>query len=449
MRGWLQRPLGAVLVAAAIALGGGGIYVVSTSGGGGAPAGTANLWIDSSPGSCTWRVTPQAYVDGESCSGTSQAYTTANTNSPTSAATVGIRAGSYGDQVTPDSARTGADIAFVTSNGAVTFTELDVHGDKSSWTASGGSLTLATGGLETSGPTTRLIGATFDGVSAQGGGITCPSGCDAAWYMFNAQDLTFKNGEICCGKSTSSVTREGIQVAAGLPTAGTTVDNVTIDNNYIHEWVRGDAVVHTECAFLMSIQNWTITRNHFANCATYNMSIGRLAGNVDPNNVTIANNTFEPTDDIGGPGQESGTGYAMVLDHVNTRYGNLVIRNNSFAWPIQFETADVPDSTGFDQTVVESNIIRGQASCAVGAPTPTYRFNVLDGGACGSNSTVVADVRTGWTTTTGLWNFHLQAGAAAIGKASTTAGQFTTTDIGGFPRDGAPDAGAYEFGSGS
>jgi hypothetical protein len=43
----------------------GGIVI---SNGGGAPAGTANLWVDTNGGSCTYHASPAAYVDGEACS---------------------------------------------------------------------------------------------------------------------------------------------------------------------------------------------------------------------------------------------------------------------------------------------------------------------------------------------------------------------------------------------
>jgi hypothetical protein len=450
VRGFITKPLGQILVAAMIAIGGGGIYVVST-GGGGAPAGTANLWIDSNGGSCIFNSTALAYTgtgDSTSCSSTSTAYTAANTASA-SASTVAIRAGSYGSQSTPDSTRSGGTIAFRTDNGAVTFADLNVNGDKSSWTASGGSLTL-TLGLQTSGPTTRLFGATFDGVIAKGGGLGCPSGCDSAWYMYNAQDMTFKNGEICCGTTTNAVPREGIQVGAGLPTAGTTIDNVDILSNYIHDWERGDSV-HAECAFLMGVQNWNIIGNRWANCGVYSISLGRLTsnGDPDPNNVYIANNTFEPSDNTACVGCENANS-TIVLDHVTTRYGNLTIINNSLAQNIELHgpnEADVPVN-GYDQTIIESNIIDGQSVCSFGGSNPpTWRYNVLDGANCGTGATMVGNANALYVSPSGLWNFHIQSGSAAIGAASQTSGQYTTTDLCGFTRTSLFDAGAYEFGT--
>jgi hypothetical protein len=269
-----------------------------------------------------------------------------------------------------------------------------------------------------------------------------------AWWIDNAQDLVFKNGELCCGQSTASVTREGIRTGAG--DAAHAVANLTIENSSIHDWSRENSSVHSECALLLSVQTLVIRNNRFWNCTVYSISIGRLAaeaGALDPSNTLIENNTFEPSDNLTLGGEQ---GYfAIVFDHVSTRFANLTIRNNSMAQAIQFETADVPDATGFDQTLVESNIIHGLSACAPsGMKQPTFRNNVLDGARCGSGARMVAntnalyvDAARGASRT---WDFHLKPRAAAMGAASAIAGQFTPSDIGGLRRDAAPDAGAYE-----
>jgi hypothetical protein len=403
------------------------------------PAGSANLWMDTNGGSCSFSSTPVAYNDATACGSTSAAYTAANNASPSAAATVAIRAGTYGNQSIPDSSRTGADISFVETNGDVTFGSLDVNGDKTSWVG----MTISQG-LETAGGGTRMKGATFDGVTTRSG-----AGGDTAWYIDNAQDLVFKNGEICCGQSTSSVTREAVQTGSGAP--GVAVANLTIDHTDIHDWDRDSSTTHSECLFMMSVQTLKITNNHFWNCTVYSISLGRLAGgnNLDPSNTLIANNTFAQSDNL-NPGDRSGYN-TIVLDHVTTRYAGLTIRNNSMAQPIQVETADVPDATGFDQTVIESNVIHGLSACAPnGMTAPTYRNNVLDGANCGSNATMVANTNALYVNSaSAIPDYHLKSGVAAIGAASSVAGQFVPTDIGGRNRDSDPDAGAYEYGSGS
>jgi hypothetical protein len=398
-------------------------------------AGTANLWIDSDGGTCAFSKQPRAYDDAAACGGTSAAYTAANGASPSAAATVAIRAGSYPYQSIPDSTRTGGDISFVESNGDVTFATLEIFGDKTSWVGE----TIA-GGLTTEGSRgTRLKGASFDGVRAQGGaGIN-------AWWISNAQDLVFKNGEICCGTSTAAVPREGIRTGAG--DAAHAVANLTIDHTEVHDWGRDSGDTHSECALLLSVQRLTIRNSRFWNCTVYSISLGRLEGDLDPSSTVIENNTFEPSDNL-TVGDEQGYS-AIVLDHVTTRFAGLTIRNNSIAQNIQIETADVPDATGFDQTVIESNIIHGLRACApAGMTAPTYRYNVLDGARCGSHARMVANTNRLFVDAAGSaarrWDFHLKPGAAAIGAASRIAGQFKVRDMSGRRRDSSPDAGAYE-----
>lgn len=78
----------AIVVAAAI-LGGGG-YAVVQGGGGGAPAGTANVWIDTTGGTCTRQGTPGAYVDAAACGSLGAAYTAASAGD-----TVRVKNGTY------------------------------------------------------------------------------------------------------------------------------------------------------------------------------------------------------------------------------------------------------------------------------------------------------------------------------------------------------------------
>lgn len=444
MRGFITRPLGQVLVAAAIALGAGGIYVTQV-GGGAAPSGTANLWVDTNGGTCTFQSTPAAYSDAAACATLTAGYAAANTGS-SSASTVAVKTGSYSSQSTPNSTRTGGVITFVEDGGDVTLNSLAANGDKAKFVgftiANGVDLQGEVSGTMNS--TTRIKDITFDGVSAQGA-----NGAGAV-FITNAEDITFENGEICCGSALISDSAEAVRTNFGTSTTASA--RLTFDNNDIHDWDRDVEGTHSECMLMLSVQTLTITNNRFYRCTVMAISLARLAsepGALDPSNTLIANNTFAPSDLL-TPGDEDAFN-TMTFDHVGVRYANLAIRNNSIAQPILFETADVPDSTGFDQTVVESNIIRNQASCGLTTVEPTFRGNLMDAGTCGGTDTDVADVRTGWVTagTGGVWDFHLKSGAAAIGAASSTSGQFTATDIGGRARDGDPDAGAYEFASGS
>jgi hypothetical protein len=405
-----------------------------TRDGGAPPAVTANLWVDADGGSCTFSAAKVVYVDASACASTAAAYTAAD-HSSRAASTVAIRAGRYGPQTIPDSTRTGGDISFVEGNGDVTLASLAIYGDRTSWVGE-----TIDDGLTTEGSQgTRMKGATFDGVSARGGaGI-------GAWWINNAQDLVFKNGEICCGQSTSAVNREGIRTGPG--DAAHAVSNLTIDHTDIHDWSRDAGLPHTECALLLSVQKLVISNSHFWNCAVYSLSLGRLAADLDPKDTLIENNTFAPSDKL-TPGDQAGNSN-IVLDHVGVRYDNLVFRNNSFSQPIEIDTADVPDATGYDRTTIESNILPAQAQCAPeGTTSPTYAYNVMTTGAtCGTNATAVASPLDAYAShkPAGRWDFRLVSGSPAIGKGSPT--QSSRSDLAGCARDDTPDAGAYEFGA--
>jgi len=398
----------------------------------------ANLWIDGDGGACAFSRTPRAYADSKACPSTAAAYAVADRRSPSKSAKVAIRPGSYGAQQIPDSSRRGAAIRFFSAGGGVSLESLEIYGDRTAWRG----LTIRDG-LSTEGSRgTRMYGATFDRVRAQGApGIN-------AWWIDNAQDLVFSNGEICCGSATASTPREAVRTGRG--DAAHAVRNLTIEGTDIHDWGREGPEVHSECALLLSVQTLVIRNDRFWNCTVFSISLGRLAaepGALDPSNTLIENNTFEPSDNL-TIGDEDGY-YAIVLDHVSTRFANLRIRNNSMAEAILFETADVPDDTGFDQTVVESNIIHGLLACAPdGMTPPTFRSNVLDGARCGSDARMVRDTNDLYTAPdpdgSRRWDFRLRRGSAAAGAASGVSGQSTRTDIDGRRRDAHPDAGAYE-----
>jgi hypothetical protein len=433
----LNRRAAAVasLVAVAVAIvaftGDGGTPIVNRAR---APIRAANLWIDADGGTCTFSPTGAAYDDASACSSTAAAYTAADSASG-SASTVAIRAGRYGPQTIPDSTRTGGEISFVESNGDVTLASLAIYGDKTSWVGE----TIAEGLTTEGSQVTRVMGARFDGVSAHGGaGI-------AAWWIDNAQDLVFKNGEICCGESTAAANREAIRTGPG--DAAHAVANLTIESTDVHDWSRDSSLPHSECALLLSVQKLVIRDSHFWSCPVYSLSLGRLGSDLDPKDTLIENNTFEPSDDR-TLGDQAGSSN-VVLDHVGVRYDGLVFRNNSFSQGIEINTADVPDATGYDRTSFDGNILPGQASCAPeGMTPPTYSNNVMTTGAtCGATATAVASPIDLYAShgKPGTWDFRISSGSAAIGAGSPT--RSSASDTAGCRRDSAPDAGAYESGT--
>jgi hypothetical protein len=429
------RIFGASLAVGALAL---GAFTVH-HGTSGSSSATANLFVDADGGTCTRQASHAAYNDAAACSTLQAAYTACSSGD-----TIGVRAGSYTSQSIARSTRTGPQpCTFQETNGDVTLASLSVLGD---WATFDGFTSTGGVDMDDNDGSNRIYNVTFRNVISQSG-----------LYLADTENTTWQGGQICCKSANSvKVINMAGQVNGNTATANS---NLTIDGADIYDSIRLDNLDnHKECLFLIAVQTATIKNNHFWNCAIYSISIGRIGTDLDPSNVLIENNTMEPSDDQTVGGEEGNS--TIVLDHVSTRFAGLIIRNNSMAEGIEINTADVPDSTGYDQTTIESNIIDGQGSCVpAGMTSPTYINNVLDGANCGTGATMVADANALFTTHTAgaggsgyagrTWDFHIASGSAARGAASTTSGQFSTTDIGGHARDGAPDAGAYEYGSGS
>jgi hypothetical protein len=362
----------------------------------------ANVWIDADGGSCAFHSTPMPYRDATACSSTAAAYAAADRVSG-SASTVAIRAGHYGAQTIPDSSRTGGYISFIEANGDVMLDSLSIYGDKTAWVGETILRGLATAGSHG----TRLFGARFDHVIARGGpGI-------GAWWIDNAQVLVFANGEICCGESTAAANREAIRTGAGDPAHA--VADLKVENSDIHDWRRDASLPHSECALLLSVQKLVIKDNHFWNCPVYSLSLGRLGSDLDPKDTLIEGNTFEPSDNL-RRGDHAGYDN-VVLDHVGVRFDNLVFRGNRFSQPVQVDTTDVPDATGYDRTSFIGNILPGQAVCAPpGTRPPTYSGNVMTRGeTCGRHAIAVASPVDLYRShgRAGTWDFRVRPGSRA------------------------------------
>lgn len=115
MRGWIWKPLGAVLVAAAIAVTAtGGIINPNTPAATPTPtatatpgAGTANIWVDTNGGTCADNASLVAYSDAAACASFQAAYTAAEAGD-----TVGVKNGTYNNQSISTATRA-SDVTFV------------------------------------------------------------------------------------------------------------------------------------------------------------------------------------------------------------------------------------------------------------------------------------------------------------------------------------------------
>jgi len=121
VRSWITRPVGAVLVAAALAAAAtGGIVVVDRPNPVSAvtptptppPAGVANLWVDANGGTCGRQGTAGAYSDSAACGSFSAAASAASCGD-----TVRVKTGVYGPQSADKSCTAPARVTFIGEDG--------------------------------------------------------------------------------------------------------------------------------------------------------------------------------------------------------------------------------------------------------------------------------------------------------------------------------------------
>jgi hypothetical protein len=262
-----------------------------------------------------------------------------------------------------------------------------------------------------------------------------------------AQDVTFRNVDMhgnfwtngadsisIIGGSvggTANGTHPDIQVwksgSTEVPSS-----NILIDGVHLHDVLVQSASDHVECLQVSDVDGLTIRNSHFGpNCDTFGLHIQTTEWGVK--NITIENSTFdEPTDSCG----------CLTAYHgLSIRNGvNVTLRNNSSAagWYMP------DDNAGASNFKVIGNVL-DKDFCH---PYATYSKNVWiavswrDAGGCGSTDQYVNDA--GFVSATDL---HLKSSSPAVNAGDPASYPATDKDGNARPAGGAPDAGAYEYGS--
>jgi hypothetical protein len=213
--------------------------------------------------------------------------------------------------------------------------------------------------------------------------------------------------------------------------------NILVDGVYFHDWTRDAPGVHTECLQIGGGDGITVRNSRFHNCHVMNMHVTYFEGPTPATsspmtrNVTIENNVFEESTDMGG-----GSGANAVQANA---YENLLIRNNSFAQEFHIFTGGGQQGPNVNVRVFGNVGPRASFECEPGV---IFRYNVWTSGACHATDFVAA---SGFVNAA-AGDLRLLPGAAAINRGHPT--DFPATDITGAarPLGGAPDAGAYEAG---
>jgi hypothetical protein len=270
---------------------------------------------------------------------------------------------------------------------------------------------------------------TFDGIDIDaGGGVpSCSGGECAAFETWGGNtNITFKNGRIG---------HVGGQKGAFLHgTSSTAPQGIVIENTEIHD-VRVTAMgQHLECVMSHS-PGVTFRGNTFRNCGVFDISLGRgdWWGQPEYGNVTMENNLFGHSVDDGSDWHYYGLAWWLT-----TLDGARIVNNT-------FENSVVMDRANGGVGGVWANNIGGGWTCEPGV---VYAGNV--GKACSAQDKTVNPASStqnqtapmGWVNPV-AFDFHLTAGSPARDAGSAL--YAPATDREGKSRNGAPDAGAYEF----
>jgi hypothetical protein len=217
-------------------------------------------------------------------------------------------------------------------------------------------------------------------------------------------------------------------IAPESPSDSKVPTNVLLDGVTIHGFHETDGSSHVDCLHVWGANGLTVRNSTFFDCEVFDIlfTVDSVVGT--PTNVTIENNFLDCC--------RSGFFSIYLGDQHGESYSNYLIRNNSADKAIGIGTSNIKTVSGLR---FFSNIAPSFQGC--GDTGVSADYNVWYAGSkCGSHDQVAP---SGFVNP-GRHDFHLKAGAAAIGHGNRRS--FPKSDINGQrrPRHGLPDAGADE-----
>jgi hypothetical protein len=383
-----------------------------------APAGriAANLWVDTTGGSCVRRARAGSWRDGQACSW-NEAYRKA-----LSGDLILVRGGSYGNvSIGPDRPSV-RDVTFATATGErVTIGDLE-NGHVA---GRGGASNVRFVGPAAA-RTFRSDGA--DNVLVDRWRVDC-GGCEGVqvFHIENANNVTIRNSDISNNTDNSLIWISGF--------------NLRFENNRIHDaGLRQGSGAHTECMYAWRVTNLTLKRNHFYHCGVMDVFI--TGGDV-ANGGIVENNIFER------PWEHTGRISSSALAFHFRNGGspptpdptNWVFRHNTFVGSLSITTDANPVGPGGMKIV--GNVFLSGAPC--GHANTTYSHNAFVSGGCGSNSISrpLSAYLAGFTATGDPGNYSLRPNSVLRDRGNPT--NHPQRDRSGKLRTGRPDVGAFEF----
>jgi hypothetical protein len=409
---------------------------------------TANIWIDSSGGSCARSATPAAYSDAAACGSLSAAWTAAQGGD-----TILIKGGPSGSPVLYTAAQsisgtksstvtiksTPGEDAWFTNDLSISGASNVVINDERPVTCSGAACSnigrgLVFGTIEGGGGSSNINLTNVDvycedrapwALSVEG---TCSVTTHFGSGVMNG--FTMKGGSI--GPAVSGFGGDTNKVDCGGPT---TCQNITWDGVYVHDFRKlGPADGHQEFFKFDNGANITVKNSRLINCPGCNSTAIALYGTNGPlTNVTIEQNIIDAPNS--GPCIDQG--------YNNTPLNYRIAYNSCGAAEIVINGTNPTNL----QMVGNIAVKVGSSAC----PSGSVRYNVWyvwptfsPNTTCGSPRVSTADTGTGIYVDPAGNDYHLKAGSPAIGAGDPA--DCPAFDIDGDPRPvGACDAGADEF----
>jgi hypothetical protein len=408
-----------------------------------APAGTANLWVDTSGGRCARQSIARGYVDADACGSLHAAYGAAQAGD-----TINVRDGTYGSdtmaaldkEVTVRAAGPGRPSFgvsdFAGSGVTIKGLKFEFRGGTTpddDWVCLGpppagrglnGELFM--NGIVN--PCARNI--TFDNVEIDGlRNPGTPGNCAREGIKFGGDGFTFKNGSV-----HGIYDRKG----ADLDSRNITIENTTFYDIRVRNVCSPD--VHNECIYISRAEGAVFRNDRFINCPTMGLF---FSGNpdTDSDNVTLEGNVFTHTIDSSDNWHAAPCG--LKIGAGPSRINGWIVRYNTF------ETSPCNDDLPAGSVPGQWYGNLGGAGCIAGF---VYHNNV--GETCGGANSIAVRPATNdrnarnqapFFVDAPAGDFHLKASAAAVNRGDV--GNYPPTDADGEPRPvgTAPDAGAYEY----